>query len=352
MRTIAAAVLLLAAVAARAAVVEVTDCANDSHLTTTSAETRLQVGADDLVLHCPLVPLPGTDHLLVSGHDVTVEGPGSMSAPGNAKSSIEATGAVTVQSTSLESSNNNGRFDILAAGDILIDDSHVTVGGPSSGGDLLLIECTSTSPACTVTISVSELKSRHLTVNGVGDVTVSNSKLVTNSPTDFIRITSTMGDVDLGDGGGGNQGDCCGMGGGGGNDIVSGSEGNLFILAFGRVDLSGANVLVAENICGRAGVSDFNNTDACSATCSGGVAAGVAADVDLTNASIRNDIGKNGHIRFCADETRTLLDIDGAVLIQEDTSQVNAVSRLNECEVVPRTDPPCTNVVGTPTTDS
>jgi hypothetical protein len=208
-------------------------------------------------------------------------------------------------------------------GDVLIEDSNLTVGPPASGGDLLLIECT-------VTVSGSELKSRHLTVNGVGDVTVSRSKLVTSSPIDFIRITSTMGDVDLGAGGGG-------------NDFVSGNEGNLYVLAFGRIDLSGANVLVAENICGRAGVSDFNNTDPCSTACSGGVAAGVPADVDLSDASIRNDIGKNGHIRFCADETRTLLDIDGAVLIQEDTSQVNAV---------PRTDPPCTNVVGTPTTDS
>src|SRR5262245_44095136 len=64
-----------------AAVVTVTDCAAPpvvAHGRTTS----IDVGTDDVVLRCALVPLPGTGRLTMRANRITVAGPdGTLSTP-------------------------------------------------------------------------------------------------------------------------------------------------------------------------------------------------------------------------------------------------------------------------------
>lgn len=336
---------------ASAAVVTVTDCTAPP-VEVLVGKTQISIGSDDLVLHCALVPLPGTDHILIEAHDVLIEAPGSVSAPGNAKTEIDATGTITLRQTNVESTNNNASLNLYAAGNVLIQDSTVTNGNPTSGGDALRIACTQTSPKCTLTVTDSTLKSRKMYLRTVGDQVYVKAKIITNSPTDLVRMETTMGSILLGgavqDGGG----DCCGFGGGGGTSIVSGNEGNLFMAAFGRIDLSGANILVAENICGVSGLTSAQvpDYDVCGTPCAGGSASAVPADIDITDGSVRNDFAKKGNIRFCADETRADVVIEGAVLIDDDTSAVNDLSTLNGCDTLPRSG--CPNVAGTADTDS
>ena len=189
-------------------------------------------------------------------------------------------------------------------------------------------------------------------MQSVGDQVFVKAKILTNSPTDLVRLESSMGSILLGGTSQGGSGDCCGFGGGDGTSVVSGNEGNLYMAAFGRIDLSGANILVAENICGAFGVpsNQVFGYDVCGTSCAGGSAASVPADIDLTDASVRNDFAKKGSIRFCADETRADVTIQGAVLIDDDTSAVNDLSLLNGCDTLPRSS--CPHVVGVADTDS
>jgi hypothetical protein len=340
---------------AAAAVVTVTDCVNDPHLSTVSSSTHLDVGSDDLVLACALAPLPGTDHVAIDGHDITIQGPaGSVTGDSTQANHITATGKFTATNTSIDNTDGNGGIDIESVGDLMVTDSNFTTGNVQSGGDLMLLSCSGTSPKCLVTISDSNLTGRHIRVEGVGDVTLSKTKVVTQSPTDLIRITSFMGNVNIGNGGSG-SGDCCGMGGGGGNTFVGGNESNFYVRAFGKIDAQGANVLVAELICLRSGVSNFGAEgacDACDKNAPSSSPASVPATIDVTDASLRNDFAKPGEIEICADETRSTITLTGATLIDDNTSQVNDVSELNGCEQVPRTSPPCVNLIGTPATDS
>lgn len=336
---------------ASAAVVTVTDCTQPP-VTTQVDSTRIEIGSDDLVLHCALVPLPGTDHIRIEAHDVLIEAPGSVSAGGNFKTEIDATGSITLRQTNVESTNNNATLNLYAVGDIVIEQSTVTNGNPSSGGDALRIECTGTAPKCTLTVTDSTLKSRKMYIRTVGDQNYVQAKIITNSPTDLVRMESTMGSILLGGASQGPGGDCCGFGGGGGTSIVSGNEGNLIMAAFGRIDLSGANILIAENICGAAGLTSAQvpDYDTCGTPCAGGSASAVPADIDVTDASVRNDFAKKGNIKFCADETREDVTIQGAILIDDDTSATNDLSTLNGCDTLPRSG--CPNVVGTANTDS
>jgi len=335
---------------ARSAVVTVSDCATDPHIVVNlgASRTAIDVTPDDLVLACALAPGAGTDHIEITAHDVTIQGPGgSVSAFGNAATKVTATGTFTATSTFLESTNSNGDLNIESAGNMVFDVTTLTVGDVSSGGDSLNVKCTNASPKCTITVTDSQFKSRHITVEAQGDIGFAKTKLITNSPLDLIQITSFQGNVNLGSGIPG-FGDCCGFG-GGGNSVITGNEGNLYIRAFGLVDLSTANILVAENICVRSGVSNFNTEAPCE-PCSGGSAASVPADIDATDASIRNDFGKRGEIKLCADETRKTVTVGGAVLIDDNTSAVEDISELNGCETLPRSG--CPNVSGVPDTDS
>ena len=336
------AIVLLAAVPVRAAVVTITDCVGDPHVVAdlTSTSTRIALGSDDLVLACGLAPLPGTDRIVITAHDVTVQGPGGgITSPGDGVTiQVTADGTFTATDTSIEAPANNGSLKITSAGSMRFDDATVDVGGSTSGDDLR-IECTNSAPDCTITAIGSTFESRLTYVTAVGDIAFGHVHLVTHSPRDYIRVTSSHGNVDF-SGLAAGLAACCASGDpNGGNTVVTGNEGNLAVTAFGAINMAGANVLVAEFVLLTSGSAP-------------GLAP-VPAGIDLTGASIRNDFAKEGDIVVLADETQATITITGAVLVDDNrTSGVEDVSELNGCEVVPRTSPPCVNVVGTPDLDS
>jgi hypothetical protein len=343
MRTsITALLVVLLAAPAGAAVVTVTDCVTDPHVVANvpSTTTRIDVGTDDLVLACGLAPLPGTDSIAIVAHDVTIQGPiGGITASGiGVAVQITASGGFTALSTSIESTATNGSMQITSAGDMRFQSSTVDVGG-STGGDDLRIECTNTAPACKIVAIDSTFESRLTFITAVGDIGFGRVHLVSHSPRDYIRVTSSHGNVDF-SGEAAGLAVCCASGDpNGGNTVVTGNEGNLAVTAYGFVNMAFSNVLVAEFI-----------------TITSGSAPGLApvpAGVDLTGASIRNDFAKEGDIVVLADEAQATINISGAVLVDDNpTNSVQDVSELNGCTVVPRTSAPCVNIVGTPDLDN
>jgi len=336
---------VLHAVTATAAVVTVTDCVGDPHIVIHNGTrtTRLAVGGDDLILRCALAPLGQTDNVEVSGANVTIEGAASSVSAGGTGTSVRifVDGDFVAINTNLEASNTNASMDIIVAGNVSFSGTDVTVGGISSGGDLLLTACTNPAPPCTITAVASTFKSREIEVIGVGDVTFSGVTMTTNSPRDEIRIVSTAGNVQIGastTSGQGTGSECTE-----GNletqfnGFMGGPESNFIVEAFGFVDLTAARVTVAENIRITSGV--------------GAGVASVPAFIDATGAILRNDIGKKGEVEILADETSATITITGTTLIDDNESlSVEDVSELNLCETVPRAG--CINLVGTPSTDS
>src|SRR5262249_10198111 len=67
--------LIALASGASAAVVTITDCLADPHLDVFSSTTRIDVGADDLVIQCALAPIGNTEHITLLGNRITVQGP-------------------------------------------------------------------------------------------------------------------------------------------------------------------------------------------------------------------------------------------------------------------------------------
>jgi hypothetical protein len=334
--------LVLLAAPVRAAVVTVTDCVTDPHVVANppTSATRIEIGADDLVLNCALAPLPGTDRIVISAHDVTVQGPvGGITAASDGNAiQITAGGTFTATNTSIESTATNGGMSITSAGDMRFENSTVDVGGSTTGDDLR-IECTGASPDCKIVAIDSTFESRLTFITAVGDIAFGRVHLVSHSPRDYIRVTSTHGDVDFSGAGAGLALCCAGGLPGGGNTVVTGNEGNLAITAYGFVNLTFTNVLVAEFI-----------------TVTSGSAPGLApvpANIDLAGSSIRNDFGKEGDIVILADEAQGTISIGGTVLVDDNrTGGVEDVSTLNGCEVVPRTMAPCVNILGTPDLDN
>ncbi|HJQ83022.1 MAG TPA: hypothetical protein VKA21_03030 [Candidatus Binatia bacterium] len=333
-------VLLLAPRPAAAALVTITDCVSDPHIVVNvgNGSTRIEIPGDDLVLACGLSPLSGTDRVVIIAHDVTIDGPaGGITASSDAKAiDITASGTFTARDTAIESTGNNGSMEIASTGDMLFERTIVDLGGSTSGDDMR-IHCDGAAPDCTLTARDTTFESRLTYITAVGDITFSAVRLLSHSPRDYIRVISTHGDVLLG-----SQGlsglACCGGGRRDPTIVLTGNEGNLLIEAFGLIDAKGANILVSEFI-----------------TFTSGVGLGpalVPATIDITDASVRNDFAKQGEIVMTADENLSTITIANAILVDDDTAAgVDDVAELNTCEQVPRTLPPCLNIVGTPAID-
>jgi hypothetical protein len=339
-------IALLAAGRGEAAVVTVADCVNDPHIVVQSGTdtTRIEVAPDDLVLACALSPLGGTEKIVLDAANVAIQGPaGRVTADGTGTSiKIAASETFRAIDTTIEGTDGNASIDLIAAGDMRFEGSNVTVGSSGAKGDLLLINCTGAAPDCTITATGSSFKSREIDVIAVGDVVFAGVTITTNSPRDRVEIVSLAGDVMAGSSAGASQQTGSKCNGGVGPEttpsvIIGGPESDLLIQAFGFIDLASIRITMAQNIDILSGY--------------GGGAAGVPAYVDLTGATIRNDIGKKGEIVVLADETNETITIEDAVLIDDDEAAGdNDVAELNGCEVVPRGG--CPNVVGTPSTDS
>jgi hypothetical protein len=317
--TLLAAVLLaLVAPSLHAAVVTVTDCVNDPHLQVNlgSDQTKIDVGADDLVLMCALTPLGGTHRLQLVAHNMTLKGNVVATATTSAVR-IDASGTFAAMGVTIESANNNGDMSITAVGDMTFTDATVMVGPDlTGGGDTMNVTCTGAAPDCTITSTNSTFKSGNLFITAVGDILMRTTHIITVSPRDDSRLESTHGNVCL---------PCD-------DDISGGNESSLKIFAFGFIDLPAIKILVAQSITITSGV--------------GAGAASVDAHIDLTGAVINNNFGKDGAITITADEGRAQVTIQDATIIQEgpDVATINSRSTLPHQGFA--------NIVGVPQIDS
>jgi hypothetical protein len=318
-RTILAIGLLaLTAPSLHAAVVTVTDCVNDPHIQVNlgSDQTKIDVGADDLVLMCALSPVGYTHRIQLAAHNVTIKGDVIASGTTNAVR-VDASGTFAAMGVTIQSSNNNGDMSITAVGDMTFTDSTVIVGADlTNGGDTMNVTCTGASPDCTISATNSTFKSGNLFITAVGDILMRSTHIITVSPRDDSRLESTHGNVCL---------PCD-------DDIMGGNESSLKIFAFGFVDLPAIKIMVAQNITITSGV--------------GAGAASVDAHIDLTGAVINNNFGKPGAITITADEGRAQVTIQDAIIIQEgpDVATINGRSTLPHQGFA--------NIVGVPALDT
>lgn len=318
-RTLLALALVIAGVSSsHAAVVTITDCTNDPHIQVSlgNDQTKIDVGADDLVLNCALSPLSGTHRIQLTARNMTIKGD-VIASGATSPIRIDASGTFTATGVTIHSSNNNGDMDITAAGDMTFTDSTVIVGTDlTNGGDTLNITCTNAAPDCTINATNSTFKSGNLFITSVGDILMRTTHIITVSPRDDSRIESTHGNVCL---------PCD-------DDISGGNESNLRILAYGFVDVPAIKILIAENITITSGV--------------GNGAASVDAHIDLTGATINNNFGKTGSITITADEGHGQVTILDAIIIQEGPG----VATINGRSTLPHQG--FNNIVGVPQIDS
>src|SRR5258706_7473546 len=114
---------------ASAAVVTITDCVNDPHLDIFSSTTRVDVGADDLVIKCALAPIGNTEHLTLLANRITVDGPsGMLAAPGKSPSiRMKARADIVLTNTTLESTNGRGGFNFQAVTGLTITNTLLSI---------------------------------------------------------------------------------------------------------------------------------------------------------------------------------------------------------------------------------
>ncbi|HJQ83021.1 MAG TPA: hypothetical protein VKA21_03025 [Candidatus Binatia bacterium] len=308
--------LLLAAIvapAAHAAVVTVVDCTAPPVLAKGSS-TSIDVHGDDLVIACPLVPLPGTGRIKLHARRITVAGPaGSVVTPaGKLAIKVRADADLTIENTSVETTGN-GAIRLTARSGITINNSVVTTGGTDVFGRSILLQCN--DAGCPLDVSRSSVVSNHIKVVIQGTITAVDSTVLSRGGRALVTVRSRAGDVKL----------CC-------DQVQSTNEGNVFIDAARDVDLSSTLIATGENIWVRAGLAG-------------------AGSAQLANSSLTNDFGKEGQIEVTAAGGAGQVDIGGASLVDDDYPRRSTdVSELNGREEVPHQG--FNNTVGTPDTDT
>jgi hypothetical protein len=298
---------------ASAAVVNVTDCTAPP-VVARGRTTAVDVGTDDLVLRCALVPLPGTGRITMRANRITVAGPaGTVNTPTDKLAiRLKADADITLDSTSLEASGNGG-IRLIARTGVTVRTTIITTGDTTRTGKSILFQCLGTG--CPMFVSRSNVVSNVIKVAIDGPVTTVNSTFLTRGGRALLTLRSRASDANL----------CC-------STFQGTNEGNVFINAFSKVDLTGSQVLTGENIRVNSGL-------------------GGSGMSELLGATLSNDFGKEGQIDVSAASGASQIDIDGATLIDDDfPRRASDVSRLNGREQLPHEG--FNNTVGTPQTDS
>jgi hypothetical protein len=307
--------LLLGASGAQAAVVTISDCAADPHIVEGhGGRVTIDVGADDLVLTCVLVPPGPSSTLSIRGHDVSIQA--DVKFPGRPVDGIvvSASGKLEILGATIEASNNNASIRLDSAGDLTFRRSGVQAGVDVYGLDQS-IQCT--GQGCGITVLQSRFAARNFSMVAVGDVYFGQVKVVTTGPPDSIDIVSQTGSATIS---------------GCGNVFRSGTGGKMRVQACGQIDLAFASIDVAD-------VIDIETTGTC----------GGLADIRLAGATVRNDFGKTGDIVVTAAGGAQTIDIGGATLIDDDRTSMPDVAQLNGRSQLPHQG--FNNVVGTPDLD-
>jgi hypothetical protein len=298
---------------ASAAVINVTDCTAPP-VVARGRTTTVDVGTNDVVLRCALIPLPGTARITMRANRITVAGPaGTINTPSDKLAiRLKADADITLDSTSVEASGN-ASIRFLARTGIDIRTTLVTTGDTTRTGRAIRFQCLGTG--CPMFVSRSNVVSNLIKVVIDGPVTTVNSTFLTRGGRALLTLRSRASEADL----------CC-------STFQGTNEGNVYINAFSKVDLTGSQVLTGENIRVNSGL-------------------GGSGPSELLGATLNNDFGKEGQIDVSAAGGSSQIDIDGATLIDDDFPRhTSDVSRLNGRELLPHEG--FNNTVGTPLTDN
>jgi len=297
-----------------ASAIMVTDC-TASPVKVQGSKTVLDVRPDDLVLACALEPLPGTDKILVRANKITVAGPaGGITAAGKGRSiELRADADITLTNAALDAANGNAKMRLTSETGFAINATILNVGDATRAGRELKIECRGAD--CPMTLSNSDLRANRVKASIQGTITGSLTTVSTTGPRDRISIRSVQGDVIF-----------CKV------DLLGRNEGNVEVLAFGNIDLTGGEYATGRYIDVRAGL-------------------GGAGSAVLRAATLRNNFGKDGHITVAAAQGSGQVDIEDATLIDDDKpTTVNDVSTINGRELAPHQG--FNNTVGVPGLDT
>jgi hypothetical protein len=321
---------------ASAGVVTITDCLADPHLDTYSTTTRIDVGADDLVVKCALAPIGNTEHLSLIANRIVVEGPaGMLAAPGKSPSiRMKARADIVLTHTTLESTNGRGGFNLQAVTGITATDSVLSISDSPNFGRQMELSCT--GPLCPITLTGSSLRGHSVKITADGLVSGTGFSVQNGAGRPHFDVRSLHGDIVFGNGanGGGPSigGPKCGGPGGGGGGVNGTNEGRARLFACHNVDLTGFTIKTGRFIIVNAGL------------CGTGT-------VDLTDATLNNDFGKPGDIVVTAAGSAGRITIAGATIVDDDTpTSIPDVASLNGREAVPHTG--FNNVVGVPNLDN
>jgi hypothetical protein len=300
--------LILAAVAgalagavvdAAAATVMLTNCAA-APVKTQGSKTVVDVRPDDLVIACALAPLPGTDAILVRANKITVAGPaGGVTANGKGRSiELRADADMTLTSASLDAANGNAKMRLVSETGFTITGTILNVGDATRAGRELRIECDGSG--CPLSLSSSDLRANRIRILTDGPISGDLSTATTSGPRDRISIRSLKGAVNF-----------CKV------NLLGRNEGNIEVIAFGDVNLTGSELATGRYIDVRAGLGGTGNAI-------------------LTSATLRNNFGKDGEITVTAAGGAGQIDIAGATLIDDDKPvTINDVSTLNGRQQTP-----------------
>ena len=321
---------------AAAAVVTITDCLADPHIDTFSSTTRIDVGADDLVIQCALVPVGNTEHITLLANRITVQGPsGTIAAPGKSPSiRMKARADIVLTNTTLESTNGRGGFSLQAVTGLTITNSVLSISDPPNFGRQMTISCT--GALCPISLSGSSLRGHRVKITADGTVSGSGFSVQNGAGRPHFDVRSLHGDVVFGSAASGGTsigGPKCGPGNSGGGGGVNGTnEGRARLFVCHNVDLTGFSIKTGRYIIIQAGLCGTGN-------------------VNLTDATLNNDFGKPGEIIVTAAGGAGQITIIGATLIDDDApANVPDVASLNGREAVPHTG--FNNVVGVPNLDN
>lgn len=321
---LAAVLLLLGAGRSGAAVVTVTDCANDPHIHILQQRTIIDADGADLVLKCSLTPVKNTTTLQLLGANITIAGPeGQLHAPGQPPLAITMTTPGTFTMTGggmVEATSGNASIDVSAGAGIVLSTANLTVGGVAParpvgaqpGADIISLVCT--GPACKITAFNTTLRSRLMTLQSMGDIDFDTVMVQTFGPRDKVVISSKGGHF--------HAPGCA-------NKFLSGTDGLLMLDAFGDVDLSFAKVVIGQDI-----------------LISSGTGAPPLRAVNLNGAVLRNDFGKSGRRITVTAGGQKQISICGTTLVNDGPQ----VATLNGRSILPHEG--FANVFGTPDVDN
>ena len=166
-----------------------------------------------------------------------------------------------------------------------------------------------------MTFTNADLRANRIKVLAHGPITGAGTTMSTAGPRDRISIRSLRGAITF-----------CNV------DLLGRNEGNIEVMAFGNIDLTGGELATGRYIDVIAGL--------------GGTGSAI-----LASATLRNNFGKDGHITVDAAHGSGQIDIVNATLIDDDKpATVNDVSTLNSREQTPHQG--FVNTVGVPALDT